>query len=111
MIRCVICLAEGKRKKAYRGKLCEYHYAEAKAFKRTVIIPLRDYYHSLMGRCYNKKWKLYSIYGARGYTVDKRWHERDNFVAWGREQGYKKGMKLVLKEGEKIYSPETCSFK
>ena len=108
---CVKCAVEGKKKKTYlRTKLCEYHYSEAKAFKRRVIIPLRDYYHSLMGRCYKESWKLYQTYGARGYTVAEAWHSRDDFVAWGRRQGYKKGMKLILKDGCKEYGPDTCHF-
>jgi len=111
MSYCVKCRVEGKRVKTYRKtKLCEKHYSEVKSFKRTVIIPLRDYYHSLMGRCYNEKWQLYKTYGARGYTVNEAWHNRDDFVAWGKSQGYKKGKKLKLKEGAKEYGPDTCCF-
>lgn len=105
---CVKCNLEGVRRKATKGKVCQKHYEDGKALKRVTVIPLRDYYYSLMGRCYNKKWKIYAHYGAKGYTVDPRWHERDAFVTWGKQQGYRKGMKLHV-EGT-VYGPDTCRF-
>lgn len=108
---CLKCKLEGKRKKVYRrSKLCQHHYEEAKAEKRMVLHPLRQYYYSLMARCYRPTRKEYKYYGARGYTVAEVWHSRDAFVTWGKKQGYIKGMKLKLQEGSKIYGPDTCNF-
>lgn len=107
---CVKCKSENIKKKATKGKLCQKHYEDAKSLKRAIVIPLRDYYYSLIGRCSKPEWKLYATYGAKGYTVNEAWHKRDDFVSWGRSQGYRKGMILKLKEGCKEYGPDTCYF-
>lgn len=105
---CIKCASEGKRKKATKGKYCDYHYDEGKAKRRAVLVPLRDYWHSLMGRCYKPEWTLYKWFGARGFTVHPDWHEKKEFIEWGRQQGYRKGMKLIVDGKE--YGPDTCKF-
>lgn len=111
MAYCLKCKVEGKRKKATNGRYCLFHYEEAKAKKRAEFIPLRDYWYSLMGRCYKEHWELYKTYGARGYTVCEDWHERSNFIIWAKQQGYKRGRILKFKEVDcKVYSPDNCYF-
>lgn len=105
---CIQCRLEGKRKKATKGKFCDFHYEEGKAKKRAVLVPLRDYWYSIIGRCYNEKWQLYKWYGAKGYTVDSRWLDKKEFIEWGRGQQYKRGMKLIV-DGL-VYGPDTCKF-
>lgn len=106
---CIACKVQGIRKKADRGKYCQYHYEEAKAKKRAWQVPLRDYHYSIMGRCYKEHWELYATYGAKGYTVCEEWHSKENFVDWAKKQGYKRGRLIKFKEeGCKVYSPENC---
>lgn len=108
-MNCLACKVEGLRKKATKGKFCDYHYEEGKAKKRSQFIPLRDIWYTMIGKCYKEHWKLYETYGAKGYTVCPEWRDsRNAFIDWSKKQGYKRGMKLVV-EG-KEYGPETCKF-
>lgn len=111
MAFCIACKVKGIRKKATHGKYCLTCYENAKATKRANFIPLRDYWYSLMGRCYKEHWTLYATYGARGYTVCEEWHDRTTFISWAKQQGYKRGRILKFKEeGCKVYSPDNCYF-
>lgn len=109
MALCIKCKVEGKRKKATKGRYCQYHYEEAKAKKRIDFIPLRDYWYSIMGRCYKEHWKLYQAYGVRGFTVCEEWQDRSNFITWARQNGYRKGKLIKFNSSEcKVYGPENC---
>lgn len=104
-VKCPLC----RKKRTNKRRVCDSCHDELMAEKRVVVIPLRDYWYSLIGRCYNEKWSLYKTYGAKGYTVHPDWKERDKFVEWGKRQGYRKGMLLIVEGLE--YGPDTCSFK
>lgn len=102
--RCIKC-----GKKVYRAsRYCEEHYEEVKARKRKVMIPLRELWYTMVGKCTKEHWKIYQNYGARGYTVCKEWMDKDNFTSWAIQQGYQKYDKLVLEEGKLEYSPSNC---
>lgn len=71
-------------------------------------------WHSMLSRCYsNKNQQKQPTY--QGCSVDKIWHNFQNFAKWY-EENYKshmKGWQLdkdILQKGNKIYSPETCCF-
>lgn len=105
---CLLCKAEGKRKKAYKGKYCEKHWEQEKAKKRVTFVPLRDIWYTMMGKCYNEKWGIYKYYGAKGYTVCETWHNRSLFISWAIKNGYTFGRRIAIKDGQKVYSPENC---
>ena len=42
--------------------------------------PLYSVHNSMMNRCYNENNKDYPLYGSRGITVCKRWHNIKNFI-------------------------------
>lgn len=109
MAFCLKCKVEGIRKKATKGKFCQYHYEEGKAAKRAFLLPIRDYWYSIIGRCYKEHWKLYATYGAKGYTVAEVWHDKVNFIDWAKKQGYRRGLLIKFhNEDCKVYSPENC---
>lgn len=75
-------------------------------------------YHSwarIIKRCYQTTCKDYPIYGGAGVTVDKEWHNFQNFAEWfykephSQRDGYKLDKDLMV-FGSKIYSEGTCSF-
>lgn len=67
-------------------------------------------------RCYNKKSKGYSTYGAKGVHVCDEWLYFSNFKKWF-DENYVDGLcidkdiKNILDEnGNRYYSPESCIF-
>lgn len=76
---------------------------------------LYQLWKNIKGRCYVKSNASYKRYGARGITVEERWHDFWNFVEDVDnylENGhllYQKGFVLDKdKKGGKIYSLENC---
>ena len=67
-------------------------------------------HYNMMRRCYNEKAVDYKDYGAKGITVCEEWHDREQFRKWGKENGWKKGLKLNRYDGKKNYCPENCYF-
>ena len=79
---------------------------------------------SMMSRCYNPNSSSYDNYGGKGITVDKSWHNLDDFIKTidlvdgfdlnkilNGELQLDKDLKQIGKHSnEKIYSVETCSF-
>ena len=72
-------------------------------------------WESMLQRCYDPKYQeKYPTY--KGCTVDKRWHNFQNFAEWYYSHYYEiEGQimnldKDILNKGNKVYSPETCVF-
>lgn len=66
----------------------------------------------MLRRCYDKNRDRYVIYGGRGVTVCKEWHNFQVFAEWC-ESNYIEGYCLdkdLVNYKNKVYSPETCSF-
>ena len=66
---------------------------------------------NILGRCYSitQQTKRPTYIGC---IVDERWHNFQNFAKWY-EENYIEGFHLdkdILVKGNKIYSPETCTF-
>lgn len=110
MAWCVNCNVEGKKVKVYRKtSYCENCYYKQKALKKMTLIPLRDIWYTMVGKCYKPHWGIYKYYGARGYTVCDEWKKsKEAFIQWGLANQFKFGMRLRLKDDSKFYSPETC---
>ncbi|QWH10427.1 hypothetical protein EXW38_03105 [Bacillus mycoides] len=72
-------------------------------------------WHGMMNRCYKTNDSRYKIYGGRGITVEKRWHDFWDFV-YDIDNKMPNGHLLYLKEyqldkdinGGMIYSLENC---
>ncbi|MFF2591080.1 hypothetical protein ACFVSS_25230 [Peribacillus butanolivorans] len=72
-------------------------------------------WNGMMYRCYKKYHSHYKYYGARGVTVDERWHDFWNFVEdvenhlFNGHLLYEKGYQLDKDiKGGKVYSLENC---
>jgi len=74
--------------------------------------PLHGVWANMISRCYNPNNSEYHNYGGRGITVCSEWRNNYHaFLKWGKENGFKKGLKLDKDiAGKNIYSPETCQF-
>jgi hypothetical protein len=83
-----------------------------------VAHPLYNVYTALVVRCFNPKHKSYYRYGGRGVTVCEEWlNDRDAFVEWCINNGWKPGLHLdkdilskKLNIDPPIYSPNSCMF-
>lgn len=65
--------------------------------------PLCFVWHSMMNRCYNKKFKHYHNYGGRGIYVAPEWHDILVFINDVKE-GYAKGLELDRIKNDEWYS-------
>ena len=66
---------------------------------------------AMLARCYNKKTQKASP-SYIGCTVAEGWHNFQSFAKWV-EENYIDGYSLdkdILKEGNKLYSPDLCAF-
>ena len=63
----------------------------------------------MMERCYNKKCREYKFYGAKGITVDEKWHDFQNFL---NDMGERKDKSLTLDRIDftKGYSKDNCRW-
>ena len=65
----------------------------------------------MKSRCNNKKDTGYSSYGARGIKVCDSWvNDSLEFIKWGLNNGYKKGLDLDRKNNNLGYFPDNCWF-
>ena len=61
---------------------------------------------SMMARCYDERNNRYHVYGGRGITVTKRWHDFDTFV---QDMGERpKRHNLGRQHAERNYCPTNC---
>lgn len=73
-------------------------------FKKTALYGI---HHAMLLKCYQQKNSHFKNYGAQGITVCDKWRRITNFVSWAKEM-WKPNYSLELKEGEKMFSPDTC---
>lgn len=68
---------------------------------------------NMIKRCYDKKTQeIRPTY--KGYSVDERWHDFQDFADWFYSHNYSQlGYQLdkdILKTNNKVYGPDTCCF-
>ena len=70
---------------------------------------LLQIYRDIRRRCYNPRSVIYSIYGAKGITVCDEWlNNRESFIKWCMENGYRKGLSVTRIDTGMGYSPDNC---
>ena len=70
---------------------------------------LLQIYRDIKRRCYNPRSVIYSTYGAKGITVCDEWlNDRESFIKWCMENGYRKGLSVTRIDTGMGYSPDNC---
>jgi hypothetical protein len=68
-------------------------------------------WRGMHNRCYNKKQASYIHYGARGITVDPRWHGPEGYKQFVLDMGQPaEGQSLERTNNDKPYSSENCKW-
>lgn len=67
-------------------------------------------WQAMLGRCYNKKSRVYENYGARGILVCNDWHSFTLFKEWSIHNGYTDFVTIDRKENDGNYTPQNCRW-
>ncbi len=102
-----------KRGKSCYGCFYKKRLLEASTPFNKIKQSLSPRFNNMKTRCYDKNFKDYKSYGAKGVTVCDEWlNSFDSFVEWSINNGFYIGCNLEIdrKENDKGYSPENCQY-
>lgn len=73
--------------------------------------PLFKVYNGMKERCINPNHNRYEYYGGKGIKVCDEWRDDfKTFYDWAVVNGYRKGLTIDRKNGNKNYEPDNCRF-
>lgn len=67
-----------------------------------------ELHKSIMRRCYDHDYFMYQNYGRKGITVYDKWHNKEEFASWLKDNNYVTGAKLKRIDTSLGYYPDNC---
>lgn len=78
---------------------------------KTIYDRIYSVYRSMKSRCYSKGNKSYYLYGGKGIIICDEWlNDKDKFIEWALNNGYKEGLTIDRIDGDKGYKPSNCRW-
>jgi len=73
--------------------------------------PLFESWIGMRNRCYWQGHNRWEHYGGKGIEVCEQWRDDfEAFYAWGKANGWERGLSIDRKDNNKNYSPDNCKF-
>lgn len=72
--------------------------------------PIYAAWDNMLRRCENTNHPQYRLYGGRGISVCKEWHNYEIFKEWCLENGWRKGLSLDRINNDGNYEPSNCRW-
>lgn len=75
--------------------------------KKTRLLRIHNH---IKQRCYNPKNCKFHIYGGKGVSVCKEWHDYVKFKQWALANGYQEHLTIDRKDSDGDYTPENSQW-
>jgi len=73
--------------------------------------PLKVVFKNMKQRCYNKNYRQYKYYGAKGIIIWGAWlFNPHSFYQWADDNGWEPGKHIHRKDNHKGYQPDNCEI-
>lgn len=95
----------------HRAKYYYKHYSQISEIDEDVRRRLTNIFKGMRSRCYNPNGRQFKNYGGRGIKICDEWLEDKNkFILWAVENGYKKNLSIDRINVDGDYTPINCRW-